>query len=278
MDDDLKDIKASKSFPILTTENYLEWIDIIEDYLRSKGLSKYIEHEPSEKETEISNDSRGVAFIKAYAGDLRTHLIGLRTTKSVLAKLREVCEVSKDERTTTLLSKFYGFKAFPTIDITASKLTQLQLEIGASSPDNKPTDDAKKAMLLQCLSEDYDSTIFALKAGGLSKLSYEEVVQRLRDIEYRMDSTEEVQARFVKGKGTRNGPRKNKNETDYRSCFYCYKQGHFIATCPKRIKDEENNGDTEDPTDSEYERKRRARKERRRKEREIENEQATIAW
>ena len=52
----------------------------------------------------------------------------------------------------------------------------MQREIGASSKDDMPSDAAKKARLLACLSDKYESTIYALKAAGISKISYEEVV------------------------------------------------------------------------------------------------------
>jgi uncharacterized HAD superfamily protein len=58
------DYKAAK-IPVLTTSNYVEWIDLVEDVLRSKNLWKYAvgEDTPGEKSEEfLANDARGVAF------------------------------------------------------------------------------------------------------------------------------------------------------------------------------------------------------------------------
>jgi hypothetical protein len=41
----------------------------------------------------------------------------------------------------------------------------------------------KKAVLIQSLTKDYQSTVFALKAAGLSTMSFDAVVQRLKEVE-----------------------------------------------------------------------------------------------
>lgn len=243
MDD--SEVKTTKNFPVLTTSNYLEWIDIVQDYLTSKGLLKYIDNEPLEaKPEEKKDDSKGVAFIKAYAGELRTYLIGIRTTKAALRKLDEVCRVSQSERVASLLSRFYGMRALSSIDLTASKLTQLQAEIGVAAPTDKPSDEAKKAKLIDCLSDEYRSTVFALKASGVASLSYETVVQRLRDVELSLSKDDEEVARYSK-ESHRSQGRHNRNERQSDSkrtkpvltCYYCSKPGHIKRDCRKMKAD-----------------------------------------
>jgi len=57
-------------FPILTKDNYREWLDLVEDVLTSKGLWKYaigsVEEleDSSGKEDYLKNDAKAVAFLK----------------------------------------------------------------------------------------------------------------------------------------------------------------------------------------------------------------------
>lgn len=73
----------------------------------------------------------------------------------MLDKLKAVNQVSQQERVQRLLSKFHGFKALGTIDLSASRLTQLQVEIAAAEPEEKLSDTSKKAVLIQSLTEGY---------------------------------------------------------------------------------------------------------------------------
>ncbi|KJX95738.1 hypothetical protein TI39_contig1076g00001, partial [Zymoseptoria brevis] len=50
------------------------------------------------------------------------------------------------------------------------------------------------------LGEEYKSIVFALKASGLSKLSYDDVVNRLKETEYGIEEDEEVLARTTEAK------------------------------------------------------------------------------
>ncbi|KYG39810.1 hypothetical protein M433DRAFT_9869 [Acidomyces richmondensis BFW] len=61
----IDDIKTER-FPILTKDNYREWIDLVEDALTSKGLWKYATgsveelEDSSEKEDYLRNDAKAV--------------------------------------------------------------------------------------------------------------------------------------------------------------------------------------------------------------------------
>jgi len=71
--------------------------------------------------------------LKLAAGrEQRAHLLGLTSSKDVLEKLKSVHQVSHLERVQSLLSEFHTFRAQDTIDISASRLTQLQLQIAAA--------------------------------------------------------------------------------------------------------------------------------------------------
>ncbi|KYG41121.1 hypothetical protein M433DRAFT_159421 [Acidomyces richmondensis BFW] len=127
----IDDIKTER-FPILIKDNYREWIDLVEDALTSKGLWKYatgsIEEfeDSSEKEDYLRNDAEAVIFLKQAVGrDNRVYLIGIRRSKDILEKLKALNDRPIEERVQFLLSQFYGFKGLSTVDLSASRLTQL---------------------------------------------------------------------------------------------------------------------------------------------------------
>ncbi|KAF4547063.1 Ankyrin repeat-containing protein 17 [Elsinoe fawcettii] len=154
-------------FLVLTASNFVEWLDLAEDVLLSKGLWKYafgdateLNH-PGGKIAFQKEDAKAVAFLKSAAGtEQRAHLLGIKSSKAVLDKLKAVHQVSQQERVQTLLPWFHGFKAQGTIDLSASRLTQLQLEIAAAAAEEKPTDTSKKSVLVQSngtpIDGDYD--------------------------------------------------------------------------------------------------------------------------
>jgi hypothetical protein len=75
----------------------------------------------------------------------------------MLEKLKSVHQVSQLERVQALLSEFYTFKiqSGESIDISASKLTQLQLQIAATDQTERPSDSIKKTVLLHGLPDEY---------------------------------------------------------------------------------------------------------------------------
>jgi hypothetical protein len=75
----------------------------------------------------------------------------------VLKKLKSVHQVSQLERVQALLSEFHIFKIQDgvSIDISASKLTQLQLQIAAVDQTERPSDSIKKTVLLHGLPDEY---------------------------------------------------------------------------------------------------------------------------
>jgi hypothetical protein len=72
------------------------------------------------------------------------------------------------------------------INISASKLTQLQLQIAAADQTERPSDSIKKKVLLYGLPDEYQSAVFALKAAGLTRITFNDIVQRLREVETTM--------------------------------------------------------------------------------------------
>jgi hypothetical protein len=134
------DLKSGK-FPVLTSSNFTEWLDLAQTVLISRGLWEYATGEITEgsaaedKKSFRREDAKAVAFLKLAAGrEQRAHLLGLTSSKDVLEKLKSVHQVSQLERVQALLSEFHTFKiqSGESIDISASKLTQLQLQITAT--------------------------------------------------------------------------------------------------------------------------------------------------
>lgn len=225
---------------LLTKDNWLDWIDYYEDVLTGKGLWTYTKNEPSDNDKEaVQHDAMAVSILKAAAGvEGRQHTRGLRTSKAVLDKLKEIHMPAQEKRTSMLLAQFHGFEFQRSVDLTASRLTQLQTDIGSAKLSERPSDDSKKACLIRCLPEKFQSTVFALKAAGISKMSYEDVVQRLRDIESEMEGPEDDSFDTARVARTRNYRRGQGNNSDNK-CYHCGRVGHYKGNCWRHIKEEE---------------------------------------
>jgi hypothetical protein len=216
------DLKSGK-FPVLTSSNFTEWLDLAQTVLISKGLWEYATGEITEgseledKKSFRKEDAKAVAFLKLAVGrEQRAHLLGLTSSKDVLEKLKSVHQVSQLERVQALLSEFHTFKiqSGESIDISASKLTQLQLQIAAADQTERPSDSIKKTVLLHGLPDEYQSAVFALKAAGLARITFDDMVQRLREVETAMTGPTELsqdQARYTARRNTKN-PRNTRND------------------------------------------------------------------
>jgi hypothetical protein len=197
---------------------------------------------PEEKTAFQKEDAKDVAFLKSAGSEQRAHPLGIKSSKEVLDKLKAVNQVSQQERVQTLLSQFHGFRALNTIDLSASRLTQLQHEIAAADPKERPSDTSKKAVLIQSLPEGYQSTVFALKAAGLSKMSFGDVVQRLKEIETSLRSEVsgiENLARAARQCHDSAKQPQNSQQDDQKGrggrrnvkCYHCHKKGQYRKDC-----------------------------------------------
>jgi hypothetical protein len=64
----------------------------------------------------------------------------------------------------------------------------------------RPSDSIKKTVLLYGLLDKYQSAVFALKAAGLARITFDDIVQRLREVETTMTGPVESsqdQARYT---------------------------------------------------------------------------------
>ena len=265
MSDGISGFKTG-SFPVLDESNFIDWLDLVETVLLSKGLWEYASgdatkpSEPDKAKEFEREDAKATAFLKMAAGrEQRAHLLGLASSKKVLDKLKGVHQVSQQERVQNLLSKFHSFTAQDSIDLSASRLTQLQLEIAAADPAEKPSDTSKKTVLLQSLPEEYQSTVFALKAAGLSKASFDDVVQRLKEVETALKGragrsannlARAARQRTVESAQDGRSPRKKDRRNV--ECYQCHKKGHYRSECwnlhgkpPTRNKEEPKRQSTE---------------------------------
>jgi hypothetical protein len=242
------DLKSGK-FPVLTSSNFTEWLDLAQTVLISKGLWEYATGETIEgseledKKSFRKEDAKAVAFLKLAVGrEQRAHLLGLTSSKDVLEKLKSVHQVSQLERVQALLSEFHMFKIQngESIDISASKLTQLQLQIAAADQTERPSDSIKKTVLLHGLSDEYQSAVFALKAAGLARITFDDMVQRLREVETAMEGqadSSQDQARYTSRRNQKS-PRNIQNDQQHHQrnradieCYYCHRKGHMKRDC-----------------------------------------------
>jgi len=244
--------------PIVDGTNFVEWLDLVQTVLLTRGLWEYAVGDVTKPKTSDGGkefdreDAKAAAYLKIAAGRGQwPHLIGLTSSKAVLDKLSTVHSVSQDERLPLLQTQFYGFKARASIDLSASKLTQLQLEIAAVNQSEMPSDTTKKTILINSLPDTYQSTALTLRAAGLSKMSFDDVVQRLKEVEASFEkddlNTDRNLARTAglhSTKKSRNG--RQSGQHGDRACHFCGRSGHFVKNCWRRLKAEEEEDEDED--------------------------------
>ena len=195
--------KSLSKVPVLSSSNFLEWINVLQDVLEGKGLWEYVEAVTSDLEEDEKiqkkNSAKALAIIKSTANEeQRTHLLGLRSPKEALEKLRSIHQVPSEERVQRLLSEFHEFQWAGTIDGSASQLSRLQLQVAVAKPEERPSDAAKKAVLVRSLPDDYRTTVLALRAAGMAQMSFDEVIQRLKEVESSLSGRDQELARFAK--------------------------------------------------------------------------------
>ena len=229
--------KSFSKIPVLGSNNFLEWVDVLQDVLEGKGLWEYVEASTSDLEedekTQKKNLARALAIIKSTVNEeQRTHLLGLRSPKDALDKLRTIHQVPSEERVQHLLSEFHEFHWAGTIDGSASQLSRLQLQVTVAKPDERPSDAAKKAVLVRSLPDDYRTTVLALRAAGMAQMPFDEVIQRLKEVESSLSGRDQELARFAKQQRGQRGvqPRKKLDKSQI-ECFNCHKKGHIQRNC-----------------------------------------------
>jgi len=71
----------------------------------------------------------------------------------------------------------------------------LQQEIAVIDKNETPSDAMKQRVLIQSLLSGYQSTIFVLKAAGLSKITFDDMLQHLKEVGSRPKRTTRVTSR-----------------------------------------------------------------------------------
>ena len=172
-----RDLKGLRLFP----SNYIEWRDIIDDYLDSQGWGKFVKEEiPAGANDELkAKSARIAAVLKSAAGTQRTYLLGLKTPKQILSKLAEVNGGSSKGTLSSLQQQFSSPDPKRKVDDVAASLSQLQAQIGGISVEDKPTELSKKDAILRCYQEKYQTTVQTLRIVA-GDYKFAQIVEKLR--------------------------------------------------------------------------------------------------
>ena len=235
MDDSMNIVtQGLNGFKSLSQSNYIEWRDIIDDYLDSQNWIKYSnEGLSTDASEELREKSAKIAVsLKTAAGNQRTYLLGLRTPKDILAKLEEIKGGASRGTLSSLQHQFSSPDENEKVDNVAALLSQLQAQIGGISSEDRPTELSKKDVLLRCYQNKYRVTVETLRIVA-SDYSFAQIVERLRQAEFEAKETPVEVALRAEGNGI-NKPGKREN----RKCYYCGKIGHIKPDCKKRKSDD----------------------------------------
>ena len=119
----------------------------------------------------------------------------------------------------------------------------LQQEIAAINESEKPSDSIKKTVLLRSLPTEYQSIVFALKAAGLSKITFDDMVQRPKETETGLKGLDlsqgENMARAARrrhdsarnAQSSQGRPQRGQSDKKEVECFHCHKKSHFKKEC-----------------------------------------------
>ncbi|KXL43461.1 hypothetical protein M433DRAFT_450242 [Acidomyces richmondensis BFW] len=93
----------------------------------------------------------------------------------------------------------------------------------------------KKIVLLRSLSLEYQFTIFALKAVGLSTITFHDMIQLLKETEAGLREQEFAQdenlVRETKQRHESFEMTRERKDKKHMECFYCHKKGHLRRDC-----------------------------------------------
>ncbi|CCU79120.1 powdery mildew-specific hypothetical protein [Blumeria hordei DH14] len=178
--------------------NYVEWRDVIEDYLESQGWGDFISKDIPKNADK--HTAKGLTYL------------GLGHQR-------------------TFESQFSLPDSKRRVDEVAALLSHLQAQIGSISIEDRPSYLSKKDTLLRCFSKKYLTTVETIQIVA-GDFSFEQIVERLRQVEFETkDKPDEIVLR-AEGSPLIN----TRKET--RKCYYCGKLGHIKPDCKKKQRDE----------------------------------------
>ena len=234
--DDLRDFATQglKGLEPLSQTNYVEWRDVVDDYLDSQNWLKYSKDGlPTDANETLRSKSAKIAVVlKSAAGSQRTYLLGLRTPKDILSKLEEINGGSSRGTLASLQREFSTPDSRKKVDEVAALLSQLQAQIGGLSIEDKPTELSKKDILLRCYQEKYRTTVETLRIVA-TDYSFAQIVERLRQVEFEAKNIP-IEAALQASDNTY----KASGKKESRKCYYCGKIGHIKPDCKKKKSDE----------------------------------------
>jgi hypothetical protein len=130
---------ADLTIPKLTNDNYKPWRELVVAALEGRGVWEYAEgtqalpEDLNNKRIWRQNNAIAVGIIKGTLSDVQLgHVMGMTDAKEVWDTLKKIHQFSDRPRLKGLLAEFirFRFDGMMSIDEGASKLNQLQTELG----------------------------------------------------------------------------------------------------------------------------------------------------
>lgn len=193
--------------------------------------------DPKSRDSELKEDARASTIIMSLCSqDTLQHILLLATAKEQWDALKSLYQPLGLQQLGAKIQAFTAYvppKERASVTIVATELSTLQAEIGDIDPKERPSENAKIAVLLRAvraLDTRFDPLILQLEISDMTT-NYSLIVSKLTEFERRMGSKEVIKEEAFKATDTKRKPRFQGK------CFNCGKLGHRARDCRALTKE-----------------------------------------